>query len=393
MAPFFIAQSCTITLLENEVGMSIKSMLIARPNTVSSPQPPELSEEYLLGLLDVVNDAVWMVNADLRLIAQNKAAGELVGWTPAEVIGRHVCDLIPAGNDFPCELGKLLRQAIETRQPALFEKGIWLTTKANQSILVGGRISPVVVEHQAVGAACAFWKIVPNAGNTYMRFEFADMASHLLRTPLSIIQTSIELLMTVKLDPNEQQVMLSRMRKQNQRLRNFVNELLKILRLETEGVHAFTEPVALLPLIERMVSLVQYEQPHHTFKFAPDGPLPRVLVDPTKTELILLNLLLSAARRCPEGGEITVEAKHQSSEVIVSVIDNGTPIPVKLLSKTFWQFYPIDDDKGKMPSTYQLGLYTTKQFVELQNGRIWAENMAGQGSKFSFSMPVLETSQ
>ena len=117
------------------------------------------------------------------------------------------------------------------------------------------------------------------------------------------------------------------------------------------------------------------------------------MIDPTKTELILLNLLLSAVRRCPDGGHITVKLEHHDAEVIVSVIDNGRPIPAKLLEKAFWQFYPIDDDNGKMPSTYQLGLYTTKQFVELQNGRIWAESQAGQGSKFSFSMPVLETSQ
>jgi signal transduction histidine kinase len=108
---------------------------------------------------------------------------------------------------------------------------------------------------------------------------------------------------------------------------------------------------------------------------------------------VLFNLLLSAVRRCPNGGNIIVHSERQDSEVIVSISDNGEEIPDKLLSKIFWQFYPIDDDNGKMPSSYQLGLYTTKQFVELQNGRIWAESQSDRGSKFSFSIPIWEQGQ
>jgi signal transduction histidine kinase len=118
-----------------------------------------------------------------------------------------------------------------------------------------------------------------------------------------------------------------------------------------------------------------------------------VKVDTTKTELILLNLLLSAVRRSAAGGHITIQAEQHDSEIVVSVIDNGESIPIKLLDRAFWQFYPVDDLNGKMPSTYQLGLYTTKHFVEMQNGRIWAESQADQGSKFSFSMPVWEEGQ
>jgi len=123
------------------------------------------------------------------------------------------------------------------------------------------------------------------------------------------------------------------------------------------------------------------------------GSLPTVMADITKTELILLNLLLSAVRRCPDGGHISIRGEAQESEVIISIVDDGEFIPPKMLERAFWQFYPVDDDTNKVPSTYQLGLYTTKQLVELQNGRIWAESRPNHGSKFSFSMPVWEKNQ
>jgi two-component system KDP operon response regulator KdpE len=123
-----------------------------------------------------------------------------------------------------------------------------------------------------------------------------------------------------------------------------------------------------MPLIERVLNLIRYEHPHHQFDIVSKGMLPEVKADATKTELVLLNLLLSAVRRCPDGGYIGIQVERNGLEVIVSVVDNGETIPVKLLDKAFWQFYPVDDIDGKMPSTYKLGLYTTKQFVELQNG-------------------------
>jgi len=368
-------------------------MLMVEPDTRSLPKQPEVDQplEYLLRLMEVVDNAVWLVDKDLYLVAQNEIAGEILGWSSAETVGRFICDLVSSGDNVSCALSELLSQAMEKQCPVSFAKGILLMTKEKQQVLVAGNISPVVHKNQTVGVVCSFSQVTPEQGNTYLQFEFADMASHLLRTPLSFIQTSINLLMSVKLDADEQQAMLSRMRKQNQRLKNFVNELLKMLRLETEGIQANAEAINLQPLIERVLNLVRYEQPHHEFNFRQlNGSLPIVIVDPTKTELILLNLLLSAVRRCPNGGHIIVESEQHASEVIISVIDDGEPIPVKLLDKTFWQFYPVDAEEGKMPSTYQLGLYTTKQFVELQNGRIWVESQADRGSKFSFSMPILQ---
>jgi PAS domain S-box-containing protein len=372
--------------------MSIKNVIVAEPDASLSLDRVKLDQEKLIPFMDTVSDAVWLVDVRLQIAAQNQVANKILGWSQADVIGRSVSEFIPADNQVSGGLTTLFSQAIEQRK-AMFLKDILLVTKNGQQILVSGKISPFVKNGQVAGAICAFQKITPEHRNLYLRFEFADMASHLLRTPLSFIQTSTDLLLSANLEADQQRIMLTRILKQSQRLKVFVNELLKILRTETEGVQANIESVALVPLIERILNLIRYEQPHHIFNYTPNGSLPRVAADPTKTELVLFNLLLSAVRRCPNGGNIIVHSECQGNEIIVSISDNGEAIPDKLLSKAFWQFYPIDDDNGKMPSSYQLGLYTTKQFVELQNGRIWAESQSDRGSKFSFSMPIWEQGQ
>jgi signal transduction histidine kinase len=158
--------------------------------------------------------------------------------------------------------------------------------------------------------------------------------------------------------------------------------------MESGVVHVYAEPVTLPPLIERALNLVREDATRHVFSSVASDTLPLVAADPRKTEFILLNLLRGAIERCPGGGHIAVEVKARIPEVIVSVEDDGEPISTHQLDKIFWQFYPADGDEGKVPSTYHLGLYTTKRLVELQGGRVWAQSQPGHGSRFSFSLPV-----
>jgi len=222
-----------------------------------------------------------------------------------------------------------------------------------------------------------------------LHLEFADMASHLMRNPLSVIQTSIRCLQTLRLNDQEEHELLEKMWRQSRRLNNFTNELLKTLRLESEGTSVCTASVALPPLVERVVDSIKNEKPDLTFSLPRDnGGFPLVAADAVKTEMILLNLLISAIRRCNAGCNISIFIEPNISELIVSIKDNGKPIPVKPLTKVFQSFYPVGDTGLSVPSTYQLGLHSTKRLVEMQNGRIWAEKNVEQGSQFSFSLPI-----
>jgi signal transduction histidine kinase len=282
---------------------------------------------------------------------------------------------------------------MEDRRAISFDEDVLLATKDKQIIPAHGKVTPIIRENRVIGAVCTFRKVSSKGGDEYIRLEFANMASHLLRTPLSFIQVSIDLLMNSDLTPEEQQTTLKRMWEQSRNVTTFTDELLEILRLEADGVQVYIESVSLLPLLERVLELIRYENPNYQFDLVVPDTLPMVAADPAKTELILFNLLTNAVSRCPANeGCVTIELEIGTKEINVSIIDNGEPIPANLLEKVFGQFYPIDDD-GKMPSTYQLGLYTTKRLVELQNGRIWANSRPDHESRIGFSLPIWETAQ
>jgi PAS domain S-box-containing protein len=366
----------------NQVAIALEGTLLL--------ERAETDREYLSMLMSAVDDAVWLVDTNLKVVAQNEAAGEMVGCSTSEAIGRSIYDLSFADTDSLHKLGQLFRQAIEEGQPVVVDQSILLTAKESSFSFVGGKVVPIVRGDHVVGALCAFQKPSVDKSDKQVRLEFANMASHLLRTPLSFIQTSIDLMMNSELDVEEQRIMLDKMWERSQHLTEFTDELLEILRIEMGDIHTYVEPVSLLPLVEKVMNLVQYEANGHQFNLVAPDTLPAVAADTTKTELVLFNLLTNAVNRCPLGGRIIVELEVGKTEVNTSIIDEGECIPEKLLDRVFGQFYPVDDENGKMPSTYQLGLFTTKRLVELQNGHVWAKSRPDQGSRFSFSLPIWE---
>jgi PAS domain S-box-containing protein len=367
------------------VSSAANQVAIALEETIVQERA-DTDRERLLSLMSVVDSAVWLVDTDLKIVAQNDIATEILGWSSNDTVGQCICDQLSPDNHSAHELCRLITQVLEERHPVSFDS-ILLSTKDNNSILAHGKVTPIVRENEVAGVLCTFHQISAETSNDYVRLEFANMASHLLRTPLSFIQMSIDLLMNSELTPEERQLTLDRMWEQSRNVTTFTDELLDMLRLEAGDAQVYIEPVSLPPLLERVVKLIRHQQPELQFNVVVPDTLPMVAADSTKTELILYNLLTNAINRCSDAGCITIESQMDASEINIVITDNGQPIPEPLLDKVFEQFYPIDDN-GKMPSTYQLGLYSSKRLVELQNGQIWAKSKPNQGFRVGFSLPI-----
>jgi PAS domain S-box-containing protein len=354
----------------------------------------EAERERLSLLIEEATDnAIWVVDADMRLIVQNEAASRMLNQPTARTVGRSLYELRPLNGFSPPPLYRLLSQAMEEKQLLLLDQEVLRAAQDGDSLVVRGKIVPIIHGNRAVGAICACRDISSEKNTERAKSEFATMASHLLRSPLSAILAAADLLVHSKLDEQEQQTAAITVQRQGERIKDFVKGLLDISQMEGGSVHVYAEPVALPHLVERALNLVREDNTRHVFTSLASDTLPLVTADPGRTELVLLNLLRGAIERCPDGGHIAVEVKERIPEVIVSVEDDGQPISTHQLDMIFWQFYPADGDEGKVPSTYHLGLYTTKRLVELQGGRVWAQSQPGHGSRFSFSLPVWGVSQ
>ncbi|MGQ9554222.1 MAG: ATP-binding protein, partial [Anaerolineae bacterium] len=117
--------------------------------------------------------------------------------------------------------------------------------------------------------------------------------------------------------------------------------------------------------------------------------LPNLYIDHTRVRQVLLNILANACRFTAEG-EVKVSATVHADEVIISVSDTGPGLPSDELAVIFEEFRQstAPAPTGEKVAGKGLGLAIAKHFVHLHGGRIWAENRDGQGSIFSFSLPL-----
>ena len=107
---------------------------------------------------------------------------------------------------------------------------------------------------------------------------------------------------------------------------------------------------------------------------------------------VLVNLVHNAIKFTNPGGSITLSARADGPEILVSVRDSGVGVPPDDLPRIFERFYKVDKARAAGPEGdggTGLGLAIAKHIVQAHGGRIWAESRYGEGSTFYFTLPML----
>jgi len=218
------------------------------------------------------------------------------------------------------------------------------------------------------------------------KWEFLSIISHELRSPLSTISASAELLRRQPGGPRSDQL-LEMIRTNSLRLGSLVEDLLAVSRLDDGALHLKLEPLPLAPLLRRAVSAAQSTSTRHLLTLKVEAEIPLVMADPDKVETVLGNLLRNAINYSPDGGTVAVEARRVGDEVVVSVEDQGIGIPPDKIDRIFDRFFRLENGRAAARG-HGLGLYIARGIVERHGGRIWVESRPGEGSRFSFTLPV-----
>ena len=224
-----------------------------------------------------------------------------------------------------------------------------------------------------------------------LRSEFLGMVTHELKTPLTAIKGSAATALGSQrpLAADETCELFQIIDEQSDRLRELVDDLLDMTRIEAGTLSVSPEPTELREVLEEArATFVRGRGPHDVeLELADD--LPAVNADRRRIVQVLTNLLNNAARFSPTTVPITLEAGHDSLQVTVHVRDRGQGIPKEKLPLLFKKFSRLHDDAGRKLSGTGLGLAICRGIVEAHGGRIWAESAGeGQGSTFSFTLPV-----
>jgi signal transduction histidine kinase len=103
---------------------------------------------------------------------------------------------------------------------------------------------------------------------------------------------------------------------------------------------------------------------------------------------VLTNILDNALRHTPEGGQITLSARHKDNLVQIAVQDSGPGLPPEEAERIFERFYRVDASRHREDGGSGLGLAIAKSIVQAHGGQVWAESEAGKGLRIVISLPL-----
>jgi len=231
-----------------------------------------------------------------------------------------------------------------------------------------------------------------------LKDEFVSLASHELRTPMTVIKSYLWMLLYNKkteLDPKDK-MYLERAYGSVERLIKLVNDMLNVSRIESGRLKLEMKDMDIVELVTTVSSELlprARELDLNLYLDKPQEPVKKLNGDSDRIEQILINLIGNSLKFTPPGGSITVSVVAREKDVLISVKDTGRGIKREDMHKLFQKF-------GMIGSAYLqksqnqgsgLGLYLSKSLIELHGGRVHVESLGeNKGSLFSFTLPYNE---
>jgi len=355
------------------------------------------SEEKYRELISTSIDGIISIDSQMRIILWNHGAEIIFGYTEKEILGHNITKIVP-DRYHPTKIkgfnkfkktgsGKIINKVLEVN--GLKKNGeeipIELSVSARKSD--NSYIATAIIRdiRERKEAEEKLRKI------DEMKSEFLSNVSHELRTPLQSISGFTKLILSGKVpDPTTQQEFLQIIDRETAHLGNLINSLLDMSRLESGR---FQINKQLLPIRDIIIDSVKS---FHTLardkdiSLSEDIPaqLPEMEIDGERFRQVVINLLSNAIKYSNPGGSVTVKVEQHDNELLFLVADRGVGMSEESLHHLFERFYRAEDKLARGGTG--LGLYITKQIIEAHGGQIWAESKLGEGSTFSFTLPLYD---
>lgn len=345
----------------------------------------EMEKGRLEAILASMAEGVVVTDGTNRVILFNAAAQRIFGIAPYKVMGRHVEEIDVSG-----EFHKLMQGMRDVKSEDLLvgkEKEVSLAKKKLRISL-----SPFLDQTgEFAGVVMSVRDVTHEEEVDRMKTEFISTVSHELKTPLTSMKGSLQLILGRGEGLSETERELIRVCHRNtDRLIRLIKDILDISKIESGGVDLNLKPES----INRIVSYSIDE----LAGFAREGEVtlvntvtmetPPILVDHDRIIQVLTNLLSNAIKFSPAEKTVTVSAQREGDFMVVSVTDEGKPIERIDRDKLFQKFPQLKSTHARERGGTGLGLAICKEIVERHHGKISYNAGKGGGNTFSFTVPV-----
>jgi len=222
--------------------------------------------------------------------------------------------------------------------------------------------------------------------------DFLNMVSHELRTPLTAIRSFSEILCdNPDVDLEQRMDFLLVIHKECRRLIRMINDLLDFAKIEAGRMDWSITELDPKSLVESAAASVapMFEEKHVDLILVLPPQVPPVDADADRLTQVVVNLLSNAHKFAPKNtGRVQMGLDVGTTELTISVIDNGPGIPPEQHEEIFEEFHQGTCEDGSHPPGTGLGLAICQRIVDRLGGRIWVESTPGHGATFRFTLPV-----
>ena len=221
-----------------------------------------------------------------------------------------------------------------------------------------------------------------------LKTDFIAITSHELRTPLGLILGHATFLKEII--PEEHREPMEIIIRNATRLKEIIENLTEVDNYDAGAARIRQQSISVSRIVEDVISSFQDMSAVKNITLQADvceDDLP-VEADVNKITVAISNLVRNAITFTNEGGQVLVKVEPVPGHAQVSVTDNGIGIPAKDLSKVFERFFQVESHLTRRITGMGLGLSVAKTMIELHGGRIWVESVEGEGSTFTFLLPV-----
>ena len=331
-----------------------------------------------------LTDGLLLFDKDNRLSLMNPQVEQFFKAEKKALTGKSISEFINLA-EFK-SLEPLFREGIKK----LFRKEV----KVTENFILEVSTIPLMAEEKNMGNLVVLHDVSREKLVERMKTEFVSVAAHQLRTPLSAIKWTLNMLLNGDLGKitSEQKEFMQKSYLSNERMIRLINDLLNVTRIE-EGRYLYERvPLDIIRLVQSMVDFYKDEAQKRGINLEfkkPKKKSPEVMVDVEKIELAVQNILDNAVKYTPKGGKVIVALNYNKKEVVISIKDTGVGIPKNQQKRIFTKFFRGSNVIKLETDGSGLGLFITKNIIEAHGGKVWFESEENKGTTFYFSLPIL----
>jgi NtrC-family two-component system sensor histidine kinase KinB len=340
-------------------------------------------------ILYSIEDGLVVFDTGLKVTGINPAARRMLDLESAESSAFRCADILP--NPDICDLiSRTIKTGLQPNVPD--EQRIVTIPEGDRSRHYLFSVTAILGRDRNLSGIVLLLRDVTRLKEVErLKSEFIMAASHELRTPLTSLGMSIDLLLEDVAQglAEKDRDLLQTAHEEVHRMKALVSDLLDLSKIEAGRITLEFENIPIQTLFGHVQAIFKNQMDMKEVKLIAElnGDLPSVRADTNKITWVLTNLISNALRYVSKGGHIQLMAHSIGPYVHLSVHDDGPGIPPEYQSKIFQKFVQV---KGQQTGGTGLGLAICKEIVRAHGGAIWVESSPGQGSTFTFTLPVAQ---